>query len=250
MRPRRGPILPVRIGHLFVQLNNALTEATLLGFLPQEFFLQSEGQSRQFSDNTPIALAQLQPLDTLPMYLAELRHQATVETSSKKSPAAISSAAVSSPRVRLQPWLAQLVDDSWTSLDTLLGEWQGQNLALSFRTLSTKASWIEPATAGIKQGKFLRLSKVSEDTVLLVVGIAAADNAVFDITVEVYPTGQAVYLPPTLHMIVMDESNTPVLQAKGQQSEGLEFKFSGRSGEQFSVRISCEQFTLTELFEI
>ncbi|MEL6553405.1 MAG: DUF1822 family protein [Cyanobacteria bacterium J06621_11] len=154
------------------------------------------------------------------------------------------------------------MNTGWTSIDTLIEEWRRQNLALSFRARSTKADWIEPATAGIKQGKFLRLSKASGDWVLLAVGIvpaarntsiphsSLASNPVFDITIEVYPTGDNTYLPSTLHMTVMDEASMPVLQAKGRQSEGLEFQFSGRSGEQFSVHISCEQFTMTELFEI
>lgn len=233
-----------RIGYLFVQFNTALTEATLLGFLPPEAPLKIQ--------HTPITLDQLQPLETFPDYLVGLRHSPIV------SPTPVETSSMfASTRVRLQPWLDQVVDASWTSLETLIREWQSHNLALNFRGLSTRASWIEPATAGVKQGKFLRLSEVSETRILLAVGIMpaahdalAADKAVFDITIEVYPTGDNVYLPSTLHMIVMDEANTPVLQAKGRQSEGLEFKFSGCSGECFSVHISCEQFTITELFEI
>ncbi|MGD1898977.1 MAG: DUF1822 family protein [Phormidesmis sp.] len=233
-----------RIGYVFSRFDTTLAEATLLGFISKESLAKIE--------EAFIGLDQLQPLETFPDYLAGISQAATVALPL---------------RVKLQPWLVQVVDAEWTSVNTLIEAWQNQNLALSFRTLSVKADWIKPARTGVKQGKFLHLDQVSkhrsEDQILLVVGIApasrngpapansaAADSTVFDITIEVYPAGEDVYLPPTLHMTVMDEANTPVLQAKGRQSEGLEFQFSGRSGEQFSVHIRCEQFNTTELFEI
>ncbi|MEM8810557.1 MAG: DUF1822 family protein [Cyanobacteria bacterium P01_G01_bin.38] len=210
-----------RIGYLFVQFDAALTEATLLGFLRQ-------------LDGEIVSLAQLQPLATFPDYLAQLRRHLTV------SPA---------PRVKLQPWLTEIIDASWTSLETLIAQWQDQALAFSFRAV--KAGWLEPATTGVKQGKFLLLSKAPEERVLLIVGIAPGQSSsVFNITIEVYPTGDQAYLPATLHLIVTDETNTPVLQAKGRESEGLEFRFSGGSGERFSVQVSFNQFTVTEQFEI
>lgn len=241
------------IGYLFVQFNSRLTEATLLGFLSENFLRQallhhSKQRPTEPLENQVASLlfrvAQLQPLETFPAYLFERRHQLMTMPSTQIAPA-------SPLRVQLQPWLAQVVEDSWASLDSLIEAWQQQNLALSFRASSARADWIEPATVGVKQGKFLRLSESSEDWLLFVVGIALASSSdIFDITIELYPAGDKVYLPPTLHMVVMDDTNTPVLQAKGRQSEGLEFKFSGSSGEQFSVSVHCEQFSLTELFEI
>ncbi|MBE7384729.1 MAG: DUF1822 family protein [Leptolyngbya sp. SIO1E4] len=212
-----------RIGYLFVQVDPALTEATLLGFLPQP-------------EAASVPLGQLQSLETFPEYLEQLRHCLSVS---------------SAPRVTLQHWLAQIVDASWTNLDKLIAEWQGQDRAFSFRTPAAKTGLIEPATAGVKQGKFLTLSKVSEERVLFIVGIMPAQKqSAFNITVEVYPAGNQAYLPATLQMVVMDEANTPVLQAEGRQSEGLEFHFSGGAGERFSVQITFNQFTVTERFEI
>ncbi|MEO0455301.1 MAG: DUF1822 family protein [Cyanobacteria bacterium P01_A01_bin.114] len=221
-----------RIGYLFIQVNTDLTEATLLGFLPK---IQTE----------IVTLEQLQPLETFPAYLDKLHPQA----------------AALSARVTLQQWLIQAVDAGWTNLDTLMAEWQAQELAFSFRIPLTRTDLIKPAEVGMKQGKFLALG--SEARVLLIVGIAPAPSSglssgpssaqassAFNITVELYPTGNQAYLPPTLQLVVMDETNTPVLQAEGRQSEGLEFQFSGGSGESFSIQISLDQLTLTELFEI
>ncbi|MDJ0708689.1 MAG: DUF1822 family protein [Leptolyngbyaceae cyanobacterium MO_188.B28] len=212
-----------RIGYLFIQVDAELTEATLLGFLPKV-------------DTKTVTLEQLQPLDDFPSYLEELRDRERAQ-----SPA----------RIRLQQWLDQVIDASWTALDTLIAERREQNLAFSFRGPLARIDLIEPDSAGAKQGKFLTLGKEEKEQILFIVGIApVSDGAEFNITVELYPAGNESYLPPALHLMVMDEANIPVLQAEGRQSEGLEFQFRGEAGECFSVQISLNQQTLTEQFEI
>ena len=212
-----------RIGYLFIQVDAELTEATLLGFLPKV-----KGET--------ITLEKLQPMEDFPVYLEELRHRGHVPFAA---------------RVMLQQWLDQVIDASWTTLDKLIAERREQDLAFSFRGTLAKIDLIEPATTGVKQGKFLALEKETEEQILFIVGIAPApaSNA-FNITVELYPAGNQAYLPPALHLMVMDEANIPVLQAEGRQSEGLEFQFRGEAGERFSVQISLNQQTLTEQFEI
>ena len=212
-----------RIGYLFIQVDAELTEATLLGFLPKV-------------EREVATLEELQPLDNLPSYLDELRCRVS---------------ALSPTRVRLQHWFDQAIDASWTTLDKLMTEWRDPDLAFSFRGPIAKMDLIESAEGGVKHGKFLTLGKETEEQVLFIVGIApTSDNNVFDITVELYPAGNQAFLPPALHLKVMDETNVPVLQAEGRQSEGLEFQFKGEAGECFSVQISLNQQTLTEQFEI
>lgn len=210
-----------RAGYIFVQLDQALTEATLLGFIPQP-------------SATSITADQLQPMDNFPTYLAQIAQQTTASVRQ---------------RTTLQQWLNQIIDQGWVSLDQIFADWQTQMPAYSFRTSLARRELIEPTAKGVKQGKFLTLSQAIQ--VLFIVGISPAqDNLAFDITVELYPAGQQAYLPPSLQLMVMDEEQTPVLQAEGRQSEGLEFQFSAESGENFTVQISLNQSTLTELFEI
>ncbi|NEP20230.1 MAG: DUF1822 family protein, partial [Leptolyngbya sp. SIO4C1] len=171
-----------RVGYVFVQLNAPLTEATLLGFLPQ------------LSEET-VTLDQLQPLENFPAYLDRLAPSAS-----------------SAPRVALQPWLSQVIAAGWTDLKQLMADWQAQELAYSFRTSLAKTDLIESA-AGAKQGKYITLGETLEEQILLIVGVApTAASDVFQITVELYPTRQT-YLPTTLQLMIMDEANTPVLQA-------------------------------------
>jgi hypothetical protein len=186
-------------------------------------------------------------MDDFPTYLGQLTSKMPVRPS---------------PKVRLRQWLdqiggrigdqiAQSIEAGWIGLEQLMAAWQTQNPAFNFRTALAQAELTPPAAAGAKQGKYLALGDLPEEQILLIVGIAPVQGeAAFDITVEVYPTGAQAFLPPSLQLTVMDEAQTPVLQAEGRQSEGLEFQFSGEPGESFSVQISLHQHTLTEEFEI
>ncbi len=224
-------VLTERIGYVFVQFNAALTEATLLGFLPQ-------------LTEASVTLEQLQPLEEFPVFLSRLPQPLAQPSSS-------TSMARSLSRVALRPWLTHVVEAGWTSLEQLIADWQSPEPALSFRAPAGQIDLIEPPTVGAKQGKFLSLGDRSEEQVLLIIGIAPAPSSVtFNITVELYPTGREVYLPPSLQLSVMDEDHIPVLQAEGRQSQGLEFQFSGEPGECFTVQVSLNQVILTELFEL
>ena len=210
-----------RIGYLFVQLNETLTEAKLLGFLPK---LQP----------SPITVELLQTMDVFPGYLTQAEIIASV-----------------TPLTKLQHWLDDVADEGWSHLSQILDDWQTQMPAFSFRISLANREVIEPAIAGIKRGKFLILNHVSETQVLLLVGITPAQSSqTFNITVELYPAGEQTYLPPSLQLIVMDETQTPVLQAEGRRSEGLEFQFSADSNETFTVQISLEQSVITEQFYV
>lgn len=212
-----------RIGYLFVQFNEALTEATLLGFLTQ---LQP----------SVVTLQMLQPMDSFPGYL-------THATPGGVTPMPFPT--------KLQHWLDDIADEGWTRLSQILDDWQTQMPAFSFRTSLVNRELIEPETTGVKQGKFLIFSHVAETQVLLLVGITPVQKEqTFDITVELYPAGQQTYLPPSLKLVVMDEGQMPVLQAEGRQSKGLEFQFSAEAGETFTVQISLNQALITELFYV
>ena len=223
-------VLAERIGYIFVQLNADLTEATLIGFLPRLIEAQ-------------VTVEQLLSLAEFPTFLNQLASPSTAQASALTVP--------SGPSVALRPWLTQIIETGWTSLEQLIADWQSPEPALSFRAPTGQIELIERPLTGVKQGKFLNLGDRPEDHVLLIIGIAPAQSGMaFNITVELYPTGQEIYLPPCLQLSVMDEANVPVLQAEGRQSQGLEFQFSGEPGECFTVQVSLDQLTLTESFEI
>lgn len=202
-----------RMAYLVVQLNADLTEATLLGFV-----------RRVATEDLPIE--KLQPIDRFPEYLNSL---ATI-----------------APVTVLSQWLHNQIVAGWQTVDTLLA---GQEQpALSFRT-STGFESIEQATSGIKRGRFLAVGRPKVQ-VLFLLEITPRTALEYQISIELTPTGEAAYLPRSLHLSVIDEAGETVLQAQNSNSEGLEFQFAGELGERFSVKVSLQEDSLVETFEI
>ena len=50
--------------------------------------------------------------------------------------------------------------------------------------------------------------------------------------------------------MVLDEQGKAVLQAEAENSEGLEFQFSGEEGEIFNVKVTLGEVSITEKFLI
>ncbi|MBD2088833.1 DUF1822 family protein [Microcoleus sp. FACHB-1515] len=200
-----------RIAYIAVQLNADLTEAALLGFV-----------SSVETEELPIE--KLQPIDQFPSYLSSLN--------------------VIAPITRLSDWLQNQIAAGWQTLEALLN---GQEqLAFSFRTPIVEAS---QATSGMKQGKLLTLG-TPKIQALFLIEIAPRTTSEYQIRIELYPTGAEAYLPRSLHLSLIDEAGKTILQAENSNSEGLEFQFAGEPGEQFSVKISLQEDTIIEAFEI
>lgn len=204
---------PERIAYVVVQLNTDLTEADLLGFVGSV-------------ETEELPLETLQPIDRLPDYLNSLRAIAPVTI--------------------LSHWLQNQIAAGWRSLETLLNE-QGQP-AFSFRAPTILAS-LNQVTSGAKRGRALTVG-TPKIQVLLLVEITPRTTSEYQIKTELYPAGAEAYLPRSLHFAVLDEAGKPVLQAESINSEGFEFQFAGESGEQFSVRISLQEDSIIEAFEI
>lgn len=203
-----------RIGYIVVQLNAKLTEAALLGFV------------RSVAAES-LPLEALQPIDQFPNYLNSLTAIAPIVPV-------------------LTQWLQNQITAGWQTLETLL-ECQKQSI-LSFRTPTTFEA---PAlhTSGVKRGRLVALG-TSKKQVLFLLEITPRTASEYQIRIELYPTGVETYLPRSLHLSVMDEVGKTVLQAENSNSEGLEFQFAAEVGEQFSVKISLQEDSIIEAFEV
>ena len=228
-----------RIGYVVVQLNSELTEATLLGFVPKV-------------ETEHLLLEQLQSLDQLPEYLnhlatisAELVSTQSISTQSLST----QSASTQSAFTVLSQWLHHAIETTWQPIEMLLEDLQIQP-ALSFRSPITALHLSEQPSTGVKRGKFLVLENTLETRVLFLIEIIPETAFEYHIKMELYPAGEEVYLPRSLHVSVLDESGKTVLQAENSNSEGLEFQFSGEIGEQFSVKVSLNECNIVEAFEI
>ncbi|MDY7005144.1 MAG: DUF1822 family protein [Cyanobacteriota bacterium] len=105
----------------------------------------------------------------------------------------------------------------------------------------------------IQGGKLidLRADMLSHAVVLLVNLVREDDDSPeVEITLRVYPTGDDVYLPPNLKLIVLSENE--VFQEVTARSEDriIQYKFEGEVGEEFTVQLVLSEAVITENFVI
>jgi len=125
--------------------------------------------------------------------------------------------------------------------------WQAANELLTPSQLALVRS------AEIKGGKLidLRADMLSHAVVLLVNLVREDDNSPeVEITLRVYPTGDDVYLPPNLKLIVLSENE--VFQEVVARSEDriIQCQFEGEVGEEFTVQLVLGEAVITEDFVI
>jgi hypothetical protein len=208
-----------RIGYVAVRLDRALTEATLLGFVPA--VAQEE-----------IPLNQLQSPVELLEHLSQIEQPLPV-----KEP------------IQLSQWLHKLFDAGWEAVESLLEPPQAE-FAFSYRSLSqTLTSTLENADTGVKRGKRLDLEREGEQ-VALCVELKSTASSELNISVEVYPTGEQTYLPQDLQLMVLDEAGVAVMQAQARSTKNIELKFSGSPGERFEVKVALGDVSITEAFAL
>ena len=200
-----------RICYVAVRLAPALTQATLLGFVPtvnQEVF----------------PLSELKPLEDLLEHLDKLKQPVK-------------------GGVALSPWLQNVFEAGWETVDALFGLSQAE-IAFSFRSQSTTP---ENPVSQVKRGKWLSLERLGEE-VALCVGLVPETSSKMNISVEAYPKKGQSYLPQDLQLMVLDENGDVVLQAIAKSTETIQLKFKGELGERFSVKVALGEVSLTEAF--
>lgn len=211
-----------RIGYVAVQINKSFREATLLGFV-------KEVQT----DLLPIN--QLQPLDNLLEYLEELSQLQVAEI-------ADNSLDRNHNLVNLKQWLENIFEAGWQEIETLLGT-QGVNPAWSLRSSNG---------AFLSRGKLIYLGKLSsERAVVLIVTLPPDNEQEIHIVVELHPTNGQEYLPPNLHLMVLDFEAVSVMEAQTRsRNKNIQLEFSCEVGERFSVKLVLGDISITENFVI
>ena len=146
--------------------------------------------------------------------------------------------------VQLSQWLQDLFDTGWEAVESLLSPpqmaWRGsQNPNLAFRSAST----------AIERVKRLTLERSGEEVALLV-RLKPRTEREMGIGVEIYPTGDRIYLPQDLQLMVLDEAGAAVMQAEARSTKNIQLKFSGETGEEFSIKVALGDTSVTEAFLI
>lgn len=205
-----------RIAYIAVLLNAELTEATLLGFVTTV-------------TTAELPLSELRSLDDL-FEVLEAHRQTT------PSPEVIN----------LGQWLQGVIDATWQTLEELIQDSLGRSPqpAFSFRQAETE---MPPS---VERGKGLELRTPTGEQIGLRVGLTPRPGADYAIVVQVFPLGAEAQLPPDLEVRVLDAAETPVMQAQSRQTERMQLKFRGTSGERFSVQVALGEMQVTERFVI
>jgi hypothetical protein len=210
-----------RVGYVVVQVDESLQEAKLLGFV------------RNIATEE-LPLSQLQPLEDLIEHLAELK-QTPVRT-----------------LVNLSQWFTGILDSGWQSVESIWNQPQFRP-AYAFRSGDT----VEQNVANqndvfTRRAKLIDLGiQIANQPVMLIVEIKPEVDQQTSIRVQLHPTGNQIYLIPGVQLTVLDESGAVFLETQARGADNfLQLQFRGESAEQFSVKVTLNDASVTEHFVI
>ncbi|MBW4500526.1 MAG: DUF1822 family protein [Scytonema hyalinum WJT4-NPBG1] len=211
-----------RIGYVAVQISKSFREAKLLGFVKEV-------------SNDVLSISQLHSLEDLLDYLEYLTQLNTAKL-------ADDSLTVNNNLVNLKQWLENIFDAGWQEIEALL-RIQPAYVASSVR--STKGDLVS-------RGKLIDLGKLlTQQAVVLVVTLTPDNEQEMDVIVEVHPTSKENYLPPNLHVTLLDCDGASVMEAQTRSSnKNIQLEFSCEIGERFSVKLTLGDVSTIEDFVI
>jgi hypothetical protein len=204
-----------RVGYVVVQIDESLREAAILGFTPT---VTAE----------ELPLEQLQPPETILEYLGQ---SSLLEN-------------IPEQLVNLSQWFGNVFEQGWQTLDAVLNP---PTLTPGFAFRSRI-----PGSSNIQRAKRIDLGvQAGGHSLALVVTIELEDDRQTGIRLEMYPTGDRDYLPPQLHLTVLDQSGAVFLESISRNNDNyIQLVFSGIKGERFQVRITLEDSSVAEEFVI
>ncbi|ACC80318.1 DUF1822 family protein [Nostoc punctiforme] len=210
-----------RVGYLVVQFDESLQEARLLGFI-----------ASVATETLP--LKQLQPLEAFIDHLGELR----------QSPV--------SSLVNLSQWFTGIFEAGWQTIESL---WNLPELrpVYAFRSTETlELNALNQPESITKRAKLIDLGiQILNQPVMLIVEISPEKDRQTSIHLQLHATGNQIYLPPGVHLTVLDSSGAVFLDAQSRKSDNyIQLQFRGEPTEQFSVRVAINDTSITEHFRI
>ena len=211
-----------RIGYVAVEIDEALKEAALVGFI-----VTVEAEA--------IPLQQFQPIKALLRRLHDLREPLPEASTFNAN------------LVTLSQWLQGVFETGWQTVEDLLGEPQTR-LMPAFRRGDNS-----------ERGKLIRLATPEgERAVILIVNheIEAEASSLSDpqqvgIDLKVISADQQSVLPLGLQLTLLDESGEVFRETEARSEDDyLRLQVNGHPGERFSVRVMLAGSSMTENFVI
>lgn len=205
-----------RIAYILVELDRSLNQATVLGFLPQ-------------ISQPQIFLSEFKSLAKFPAYLSQQRRLAKPLSND------------------LSSWFTGILDQGWQKVEDFFPSNSSLKFRSSRKLSSNRTKSLSPEIDGVK---LITLSESLEYSIALILKLQAQNIGEFNVSIVVCNGQTQDYLPDGLEILIIDENNHPVMIAQANQTETIEFCFSGKSGEKFSVEMSLGDQVHLESFTI
>ena len=204
-----------RIGYVAVRINESLQSAELLGFI-QEASIDS------------IPINQLQSLEDFLKYLENLKFK-TNKLSEKKC-------------VNLTRWFENIFSEDWQIVESIFF----QEPALQFRINE------DDSNKSVQRAKVINCNiNYKQESVVIIVNLNRNDNKCDEINIVVglHPIDGKQYLPPLISIMLLDDEETVVMEAKAKSdNKKIELEFSASPGDCFSIKIVLGDVSVIEDF--
>ncbi|WP_293341870.1 DUF1822 family protein [Microcoleus sp. CAWBG58] len=203
-----------RICYVAVQLNQSLQAATLLGFTQ--------------TAAAEIPLTNLRKFDNFLEYLNDRRQTATANTKSDR------------PQfINLKQWFDGVFEETWLTVEQLFNPQKVE--LIRFKN-------VVPIVRGQQIDLGMELAGAA---VALIVTLPPKSDSEVEVTLQVHPIGDSVYLPKGVKLMVQDESaETVLIDAEARDADNfIQLKIdSVESGECFKVTVALGAASVTEKF--
>lgn len=209
-----------RIGYVVVEIDESSKSATLLGFVKEV-------------TTEELPLSDLQSLTDL---IDNLQQKAEVVS---PNPSVIEQAVV-----HLGQWLQNLFTSDWQSPDLILSP--------AYRSaIRPKIQEPNSQEVSVSRAKVINLGiQLASHKIALVIQLTTQTSGSVDIRLRVYPTGDSIYLPQGLQLIVLSSDGDVISDNEARIADNwmqLELE-EGRTGDEFQVKLALEDVSIIENF--
>lgn len=204
-----------RIGHVAVQFDPALQEATLLGFT-------------QTASKEELPLTELGSLEDLISHLRAISQSEHTQ------------------RTNLSQWFMHMFDTGWQPLESLFSR-DVEHLAFGLRRN------LHLSNSAVKAAKMIDLGlQLGSRSVVLLIALAPEADDKVGILVHVHPSSPENYLLPQIKLTLLSDSGEILqeVQSRSQDNYIQLKRFRGNYGECFSIQVATSGVSVIETFQI
>ncbi len=146
---------------------------------------------------------------------------------------------IKSDIVNVLDWLNEKYDAGWQAVQELVNS----QLRPAFRNVGLKKQ---------ERAKLIDLELELDDRrVVLIITVQEKDEKTVTIRSQVYPTGEAIALPPNLKMSILTDTDTVFKEVTARSNdEFIQYEFDAQLGDSFGIQVALGEVSVTEQFRV